>query len=281
MSLPGALPLPLCGAAGGRETGPVTSAWSDLDRPPLPTKRLVRALAEDGFDLRVVDTTESTNADVAAAARDGAAEGLVVAAEFQHGGRGRLSRTWVSPARAGLTFSVLLRPPQLSGWVPLLAGVALVRALRERGGVEATVKWPNDVLVEDRKLAGILCEHVAPDAVVVGVGLNVTTHAEELPGPPATSLLIERGVTDRAVLLPAILRSLAGAYAGWRADPQALPPAYRSVSSTFGRPVRLSLPDGSTVEGVADGLDDDGRIVVNGMAYGAGDVVHLRAASDE
>jgi BirA family biotin operon repressor/biotin-[acetyl-CoA-carboxylase] ligase len=94
-------------------------------------------------------------------------------------------------------------------------------------------------------------------------------------------LLLEEGVTDRAVLLPAILRSLAGAYAGWRADPEALPPAYRSVSSTFDRQVRLSLPDGSTVEGVAEGLDDDGRIVVNGTAYGAGDVIHLRTASDE
>jgi BirA family biotin operon repressor/biotin-[acetyl-CoA-carboxylase] ligase len=259
----------------------VTSAWSDLDRPPLPAKRLARTLADDGFELRVVDSTESTNADVAAAARTGEAEGLVIAAEFQSGGRGRLSRTWVSPPRAGLTFSILLRPPQLSGWIPLLAGVAAVQALREWGGVQATVKWPNDVLVDDRKLAGILCEHVAPDAVVVGIGLNVSTRAEELPGPPATSLLLEEGVTDRAVLLPAILRSLAGAYAGWRADPEALPPAYRSASSTFDRQVRLSLPDGSTVEGVAEGLDDDGRIVVSGTAYGAGDVIHLRTASDE
>jgi BirA family biotin operon repressor/biotin-[acetyl-CoA-carboxylase] ligase len=254
----------------------VTSAWSDLDRPPLPGPRLARALAEDGFELRVIEATGSTNADVAAAARDGAEEGLVVVAEVQDGGRGRLARTWVSPARAGLTFSVLLRPPQLSGWIPLLAGVAVVRALRENGGVQATVKWPNDVLVDDRKLAGILCEHVAPDAVVVGIGLNVSTRADELPGPPATSLALEGGVTDRVVLLPAILRSLAGAYAGWRADPQSLPPAYRSVSSTFGRQVRLSLPDGSTVEGVADDVDDDGRILVNGTAYGAGDVVHLR-----
>lgn len=256
----------------------MTSAWSDLERPPLPGERLARGLAEDGFELHVVDSTESTNADVASAARSGAPEGLVVAAEFQNGGRGRLSRTWVSPPRAGLTFSVLLRPPTLSGWLPLLVGVAVVRALRERGGVQATVKWPNDVLVGDRKLAGILCEHVAPDAVVVGIGLNVSTRVEELPGPPATSLMLEQGITDRAVLLPAILRSLAGAYAGWRADPSALSPAYRSVSSTLDRLVRLSLPDGSTVEGVAAGLDDDGRIIVNGTAYGAGDVVHLRGA---
>ena len=256
----------------------MTSAWSDLDRPPLPAPRLARALAEDGFELHVVAATDSTNADVATAARAGAAEGHVVVAEFQTGGRGRLSRTWVSPARAGLTFSVLLRPPQLSGWIPLLAGVAVVRALREHGGVQATVKWPNDVLVDDRKLAGILCEYAAPDAVVVGIGLNVSTRADELPGPPATSLLLESGVTDRTVLLPAILRSLAGAYAGWRADPQALPPAYRLVSSTLGQQVRLSLPDGSSVEGVADDVDDDGRILVNGTAYGAGDVVHLRSA---
>jgi BirA family biotin operon repressor/biotin-[acetyl-CoA-carboxylase] ligase len=257
----------------------VTSPWSDLERPPLPEERLRASLAEDGFDVRVVDSTESTNADVAAAARSGADEGLVVVAEYQTGGRGRLARTWVSPPRAGLTFSVLLRPPRLTGWIPLLAGVAIAHALREHAFLEATVKWPNDVLVHDRKIAGILCEHVDPDAVVVGVGINVTTSEQELPGPHATSLLLEGAAgTDRAVLLPVLLRSLVAGYAGWRADPHALLPAYRTVSATLGRRVRLELPDGSAVEGLAEDLDDDGRLVVDGVAYGAGDVVHLRGA---
>jgi BirA family biotin operon repressor/biotin-[acetyl-CoA-carboxylase] ligase len=177
-----------------------------------------------------------------------------------------------------LTFSLLLRPPRLSGWIPLLAGVGMVKALREYGGVHATVKWPNDVLIHSRKVGGVLCEHVVPDAVVVGVGLNVSTKVDELPGAPATSLLLEEGTTDRAVLLPAILRSLAGAYAGWRADPHTLLPAYRSVSATLGNRVRVELPDGRQVEGLAEDLDEDGRIVVDGVAYGAGDVVHLRGA---
>jgi BirA family biotin operon repressor/biotin-[acetyl-CoA-carboxylase] ligase len=251
--------------------------WADLDRPPLRASALARALRPDGFDLRVVAETGSTNADVAALARAGAAEGLVVVAEAQTAGRGRLDRAWVSPPRAGLTFSVLLRPPAPSPWLPLLTGVAVAVALRERCGVPATLKWPNDVLVADRKLAGILAE-VADGAVAVGVGLNVSTRAEELPGAGATSLALAGADTvDRETVLKAVLRLLARGYAGWRADPAALPPAYRSVCSTLGRAVRVELPGGPAVTGVAESVDDDGRLVVAGRAYGAGDVVHLRA----
>ena len=262
-------------------------AWADLDRPPLSAKALGGRLAPDGFDVHVVARTGSTNADAAEAARRGAAEGYVVVAEEQTGGRGRLARTWLSPPRAGLTFSVLLRPPAISGWIPLLAGVAVASALQLQCGLDASVKWPNDVLVDGRKVAGVLTEAVGPDgrdaagrdAVVVGIGLNVTTRQDELPGPQATSLALAGArTTDRATVLAAALRSLAGAYAGWLADPSTLLPAYRSMSGTLGREVRLQLPDGTSVTGVADDLDPDGRIVVAGVAYGAGDVVHLRSA---
>lgn len=135
----------------------------------------------------MVPQTGSTNADLLEAARAGAAEGLVLVAEEQTAGRGRLGRTWSAPAGAALTFSVLLRPagvpPTRLGWLPLLTGVAVAAAVRAETGVPASLKWPNDVLVGERKLAGILAE-AHSDAVVVGVGLNVTLSRAELPVRP-------------------------------------------------------------------------------------------------
>src|SRR3954451_16851238 len=143
---------------------PVTSPWRDLDRPPLRPAALRSALvtAEGPWtDLRVVDETGSTNADVAAAARAGSPEGLVVAAELQTAGRGRGDRTWQAPLRSGLAVSVLLRPrvpPETWGWLPLLAGVSVIGPVSAMSGLELGLKWPNDVLVGDRKLAGLLAE---------------------------------------------------------------------------------------------------------------------------
>src|SRR3954453_10053754 len=175
----------------------VTSPWRDLDRPPLREATLRAALVVPEAlwtEVRVVEETASTNADVAAAARAGAPAGLVLTAERQSAGRGRAGRTWVAPARAGLAVSVLLRPaaPRESwGWLPLLAGLAVVGPLATMSGLDLGLKWPNDVLVAgERKLAGLLAE-VVDDAVVVGIGLNVSLRADELPVPTATSLLLE------------------------------------------------------------------------------------------
>ncbi|MBO0868978.1 MAG: biotin--[acetyl-CoA-carboxylase] ligase, partial [Micromonosporaceae bacterium] len=200
------------------------SPYSRLDRPPLNVAALRRALIEPGglwSALEMRDQTVSTNADVIEAARLGAAEGLVVVAERQTGGRGRLGRPWLSPARAGLAVSALLRPPvppSRYGWLPLLAGVALATVVRRLGELDAVLKWPNDLLVAGaggtgRKVAGILCEAAPDGSVVVGIGLNVTLAEEELPTPGATSLaLAGSACTDRDPLLRALLRELAGGY---------------------------------------------------------------------
>ncbi|MFZ5851832.1 MAG: biotin--[acetyl-CoA-carboxylase] ligase, partial [Actinomycetota bacterium] len=175
--------------------------YDDLGRPPLDGRALAAALtvpAGPWRELRVVAETGSTQADLALAAQGGAGEGLVLVAERQRAGRGRLDRSWVSPPRAGLTFSVLLRPgpPEARwGWLSLLGGVAVAVAVQRVTGVAAAVKWPNDVLVEGRKLAGVLAERVA-GAVVLGVGLNVSQAAGELPGPAATSLVLEGVAVD-------------------------------------------------------------------------------------
>jgi BirA family biotin operon repressor/biotin-[acetyl-CoA-carboxylase] ligase len=167
-------------------------------RPVLDAARLNGALAPwPGLwrEVRVVEETGSTNADLLAEAQAGAGEGLVLVAETQTAGRGRMGRRWVSPPRRALTFSVLLRPAVpagLLGWMPLLAGVAVASALEHTAGVDARLKWPNDVLVDGAKIAGILAERWG-NAVVVGTGINVLQQRGELPVPTATSLLVAQG----------------------------------------------------------------------------------------
>jgi BirA family biotin operon repressor/biotin-[acetyl-CoA-carboxylase] ligase len=169
----------------------------DEGRRLLDAARLNGALApRPGLwrEVRVVEETGSTNADLLAEARSGAGEGLVLVAEAQTAGRGRMGRRWISPPRRALTFSVLLRPAVpagLLGWLPLLAGVAVASALEQTAGVDARLKWPNDVLADDAKIAGILAER-SGSAIVVGTGINVLQQRGELPGPTATSLLMAR-----------------------------------------------------------------------------------------
>ena len=227
----------------------------------------------------MLEETGSTNLVVRERALAGEPAGLVVVAERQTAGRGRLDRQWTSPPRAGLTFSVLLRPSlpvARWGWPPLFGGLAVADAVRDRCGLDAVLKWPNDVLVGEEKVCGLLAEAVgsaAGGAVVLGIGLNVTTTREELPPDrPASSLrLLGATTTDRDTLLRAVLRSLS------RVVGEADPDAYPGPCSTLGRRVRLELADRS-VEGTAEAVDDDGRVVVDGTPYGAGDVVHLRPA---
>ncbi len=261
----------------------------DASRPSLD--RALLAAAPPPWRVEVVDEAASTNALVGVRARAGEPEGLVVAAEHQTSGRGRLDRVWVTPAGSALTCSVLLRPAGVPvarwPWLPLLAGVATATAVRRATGVAADLKWPNDVLVGDRKLAGILVERVdTPEgpAAVVGIGLNAAMRADELPVDTATSLLLEGGRAGRTTLLLAVLEMLGELVAGWvsgAGEPSALRAAYLELCGTVGREVRVELPGGEQCRGQATGVDPDGRLVVDvdGVArqFGAGDVVHLRA----
>jgi BirA family biotin operon repressor/biotin-[acetyl-CoA-carboxylase] ligase len=274
----------------------MASPYARLDRPPLSAANLRRALVRPDALWTAIDVKErtgSTNADVAAEARAGTAEGLVVVAEQQTAGRGRLDRQWESPPRAGIALSVLLRPTGVPvtrlGWLPLLAGVALVETVRRQAELDAVLKWPNDLLVDDRKCAGILAEAVPEPtpAVVLGIGLNVTLSADELPRPDATSLVLAGAAhTDRDPLIRALLRELADWYRRWSdvgGDPErsGLRDGYRLYCGTLGRQVEVALPGGGTLSGTASDVDSEGRLVVTAAdgsltAVAAGDIVHVR-----
>ncbi|MFD7864946.1 biotin--[acetyl-CoA-carboxylase] ligase [Streptomyces sp. NPDC057682] len=274
------------------------SRWSDLDRPPLNLAALRRGLLRpDGLwtALDVVESTGSTNSDLAARAGS-LTEGTVLVAEEQTAGRGRLDRAWSAPARSGLFFSVYLTPGDVPmgrwGWLPLLTGVAVATGLARSAGVDTALKWPNDLLVTvdggERKAGGILAER-AGEGVVVGIGLNVSLRADELPAPTAGSLALAGAVsTDRETLLRAVLRSLEQWYGQWKAadgDAAAsgLQAAYAAGCATLGRTVRAQLPGDRTLTGEAVAIDGDGRIVLStgdGLRapVSAGDIVHLRGA---
>ncbi len=254
-------------------------------------------------EVRAVAETGSTNADLLAAARAGAAEGAVLVAEAQTAARGRLGRRWASPPRAGLTFSVLLRPDgvpgALLGWLPLLTGVAAVAAVRAVTAVDAALKWPNDVLVGGAKLGGILAER-AGSAVVVGIGINVWQGRADLPtDADATSLALQAGPAEPAAggpglrerLLAELLAGLSRRYLAWRdqaspgdADACGLRQEYTRRCATLGRAVTVTMPGAEAITGIAAGLDRAGRLEVR-TAHGlvpvtAGDVVHVRPANE-
>jgi BirA family biotin operon repressor/biotin-[acetyl-CoA-carboxylase] ligase len=271
---------------------PSPSASSAPSREPLDDAALATALTVDSAlwrSLEVVPEIGSTNAALLAAAADDAPEGTVLVAEHQVTGRGRLDRVWTSPPGAGITVSFLLRPDvpgARRGWLPLLTGVALAEAVGEVPGVRASLKWPNDLLAADgAKLAGILAE-VGSGAVVVGVGLNVSTRADELP-ETGTSLALAAGrPVDRAAVLLQFLRGFERRYLAWAqtlGDPvsSGLARDYLAWCSTVGSHVVVTLPDGSTLEGVAESVDWDGRLVVRTaegvVELASGDVRHLRS----
>ena len=255
--------------------------------PPLDVRRLADT---PGYAVEVVGQAASTNALVAQRAIAGAPDGLAVVAEHQTSGRGRLDRSWDTPARAALTFSVLWRPDLPAAawpWLPLLAGLAVDTALRG-AGVPADLKWPNDVLIGDGKVAGILVERIETDegpAAVVGIGVNVTTPADELPVPTATSLALEGCSLDRTDLLLAILAALREHREAWGdVDGQEwLHETYAARCVTaHGQRVAVRLPSGADMVGEGVGIADTGALRVHAggevVEVNAGDVVHVRPA---
>lgn len=268
-----------------------------VPRPPLDPDRLAAALAaQPGLTVEVHSAVPSSNQVAAERSRAGAPDGLVVVADHQTVGRGRRDRSWETPAGVAVTFSLVLRPdlqPREWPWLPLLVGHAVARSLVGMG-YDARVKWPNDVLIDGRKLCGILLERVeTPDgpAAILGCGLNVLTTADELPVHTATSLLLERpdAPPDRHDVLQRVVTAIRERYDAWRAGGEhgtaRLAASYASSCATVGQQVRVELPGGEMLTGEAVDVDRDGLLVVatpdGERRVGAGDVVHVRPAHPE
>ena len=245
--------------------------------------------------MRTVAETGSTNQDVARLAAAGAAEGVVVVAEHQTSGRGRFDRVWHAPPGSSIAISVLLRPSRTFvdwTWLPLLAGMAVARAVRTAGGggtedgSRVLLKWPNDVLVTSGagpgKLCGILSERhetASGPVAVVGIGINIDLAEDELPTPMATSLAAAGLGTDKDALVVALLTEFGALYDIWQTRGH-LREAYERDCGTLGQRVRVELSPTVSVTGRAVGVDGGGGLVVETpkgtTTFVAGDVHHLR-----
>jgi BirA family biotin operon repressor/biotin-[acetyl-CoA-carboxylase] ligase len=226
-----------------------------------------------GRDIQVFEQTTSTNDVIEKLARDGVKEGVVVFAESQTRGRGRLGRKWISPARKGLWFSILLRPdlrPQETTQLTVASATALRRAIQSETGLKPEIKWPNDILIGGKKVAGILTELSAEldkvRCVILGIGIDVNLDAGELPAElkkTATSLKIETGETvSRAELAAAILRELDFDYARICAGKfSAVADEWETHCATLGRNVTVQIGE-RKIRGRAESLDDDGALLL-------------------
>lgn len=227
-----------------------------------------------GTPLHFFSTIDSTNIYAARLARDGATEGTTVIADEQTGGKGRLGRTWVSPPGVNLYVSLILRPPIAPGTAPqvnLLAAVAVAEAIGQVGGLAPIIKWPNDVLVEGKKVCGILAEMQTEGGVlqslVLGIGVNVNAPLSAFPPElrdKASSLFLVGGrLLDRAVFTAALLTHLEKLYVLWieKGFPILRPAWERYAAGLIGREITVAAPEG-TIAGTVLGLDDDGALLL-------------------
>lgn len=241
-------------------------------------KSLINSLVTQYWRVSVVDVTASTQTDLAALARAGKAKaGDVIAANYQSAGRGRLSRTFEAPKNSALLFSFYIEPKRSTedwGWIALIAGVSVAQALDK---VKATVKWPNDILVNEKKISGLIAEIVG-DGVVIGIGINVGMSLEELPVLTATSLAVE-GVsnTNRNEILAKVLSQFESNFSTWDEGDDSATQIYTSLSSTLGTKVQIHYPNEQIEKGLAVAISPRGELILDsGSHVQAGDVVHLR-----
>jgi BirA family biotin operon repressor/biotin-[acetyl-CoA-carboxylase] ligase len=250
---------------------------------------LLSAQAAAGFEY--LEQTGSTNRDLLAKAQL-LPEFYVLATDFQTAGKGRMERSWEANPGSSVMASVLLRPSFTEssgiGWLSLMTALAISQAISSLGQ-EANIKWPNDVLIRDKKVSGILAEAATDlSCVVIGFGLNVNQTKQQLPVQTATSLFVETGSSaNRDQLLAAVIENLKTLYSqlcasGGDAQASGLRQAILDSSATLGQQVSVVFPDGKKVFGLAKDIDSAGRLVVEHatetLTVSAGDVLHLRRA---
>lgn len=252
----------------------------------LSQARLEDALRSWSPAVRYLEQTDSTNTVAMNWAKEGAPEGAIVVADFQTAGRGRLGRSWFGKPGASIHLSLVLRPKinvEAIGLLNLAAAVAVCRALAQHE-FESKIKWPNDVLINERKVCGILAEthfdRGSVSSVVLGVGINVNLRAEDLPeeiAATATSLLIQSAKQfDRIEIIAGFLNAFGNLYSALPSKPDYVVDAYRPLCSTLGRQVRIEMSD-RVIEGRVSEVDSTGTLILeSGQAVRFGDIVHLR-----
>ena len=231
--------------------------------------------------VSVVELTGSTQNDLLQLVESkNAFDGQVIVTEYQSSGRGRLDRTFEAPALSALLFSFYIKPRKERsewGFIPLIAGLSLVRAITSTDTVmNVSLKWPNDLIINEKKCAGIIAQ-TTDEGIVIGIGLNVSMTPNELPVSTATSLAIEGStITDRNLLLSHLLNTFAELFEGWEEGSELLD-EYASASSTIGKKVRIELPNGENLEATVARISHTGELVLDdGRHVSAGDVIHLR-----
>jgi len=257
-------------------------------RRPLDVLRINSAFSESYWRVKVVDITGSTQSDLATEVRSGnSQEREVLVAEYQSAGRGRMDRNFVAPRESALLFSFFVKPHRQGeewGWLPLVAGMAVSAAIESecKGDNRTKLKWPNDVLIDEKKVAGLLSERVeTPDGpgVIIGIGINVDLSEEELPISTATSLTLQ-GCTqcNREDLLVGVLQKFDEYLKRWESHDRELAQEYEVCSATIGQRIRIESPTGRKWESTATGIDESGGLILEtGEILTVGDVVHLRS----
>ncbi|MFM1985352.1 MAG: hypothetical protein RLZZ295_518 [Actinomycetota bacterium] len=238
----------------------------------------INRLITQYWRVSVVELTSTTQGDLVEQVRQGKAQvGDVIVAEFQSAGRGRLDRSFEAAKASALLFSFYIEPKRNRddwGWIPLIAGYSVAKTLH---AFHPKIKWPNDILINDKKVSGLIAE-VAGNGVVVGIGVNVGMEESELPVDTATSLLLEGGVDlTRDQLLCEILEEFEDHFLQWDQGIDEVQPLYAHLSATLGKEVRIEYPGGKTHLAKADSISDTGALVLDdGTHVQSADVIHLR-----
>lgn len=248
-----------------------------MKRPALDQQQISQGLADSYWRVSVHDEVTSTQLLLR---KSNPVPGVVIVAEYQSQGRGRLGRSFDSKSGSGLLFSAYVRPSLEDakwGLLPLLVGTTIAQVLNNlTNSNHYLTKWPNDVVAPEGKVCGVLCEY-SDNGVLVGIGINVTTEIAELPVPTASSIILASEMElDRNELLISLLTALAMNIAAWEAGADILAD-YLMLSSTINQEVEVTLPGSRTLRSEAIGISADGGLILaSGETVTVGDVLHLR-----
>jgi len=258
---------------------------SDQLRAPLNQDQIISLLGDSYWRVSLFESIPSTQIKLVEMLKvEKLPAGTVLIADHQSAGRGRLTRTFETPPKVAVLLSTVLYPirnPADQGWIPLIVGVAAVNAISKYCGLAPQLKWPNDLLIGELKVGGIIAEQFE-DCVVVGIGINVLQEVNELPVPTATSLILESGeevIKSRENLIAYLLNEIKSEFEAWNLakDNVEILRKYSNLSATLGSKIKLDFQNGETKESIATGIAENGGLLISsGETIVSADITHLR-----